>query len=188
MKHKRQKIHHKKDYEASLSDTSLSLSDDIWMEHILPFVDKGNFRFVGGVNRCFRSAYLERYPSATTYDTIITVEQAQLFDQDIHDVRRYTRQRNAEMLVSHEETACRVMARLGRQNVLRYFHSKNFSWNEKTCANAVLRGNLKMLKWLRARGCPWDYDVCSFAAGTGNSEIKKWAHDNGCPCWRNCQR
>jgi len=48
----------------------------IWKDHILPYVAPGQYRFVGGINRRFRSVYLEMYSAKTMYRNVHTVEQA----------------------------------------------------------------------------------------------------------------
>ena len=65
-------------------DATISL--DVWKERIFPFVGPGNYRFLGSVNKQFRSLYLELYSTkTTTYHQIFTVEQAQLFCHDIQN-------------------------------------------------------------------------------------------------------
>ena len=48
------------------------------------------------------------------------------------------------------------------------------------CKLAAKDGSLNLIKWARANGCPWDEWTCAFAALGGQLEVLKWAITNGC--------
>jgi hypothetical protein len=47
-----------------------NLDDDIWMNHILPFVGKNQYRFIGAVNRNFRVSYFTVFSPTTSYENV----------------------------------------------------------------------------------------------------------------------
>jgi hypothetical protein len=59
------------------------LSIEILKEHILPYVGKDQFRFVGGVNRTFCSAYTAVYSHRTKYQYIKTLKLFQFCFADM---------------------------------------------------------------------------------------------------------
>ena len=65
--------------------------------------------------------------------------------------------------------SCKVMARLGRQEVLEYFYAQDSAWDEWTCMVAAQGGHLKLLRWLREWGCSYFESVmCGLAATNGD--------------------
>ena len=162
MESKRQKTHYINESNSLLEkeespvplDSTISL--EVWKDFIFPFVGPGNFRFLGAVNKQFQSLYLEMDSSKTTkYDQIFTLKQATLFFQDVQGQKD----------IEHQMLSCRIMARLGRQEILEYFHAQQFAWDEEVCLAAAQGGHFTLLQWLRERGCPWvDIDVCDAAA------------------------
>jgi hypothetical protein len=57
---------------------------DVFLLNILPFLGTNQYRFVGAVNRHFRSVYKALYSSTTTtYDNIVCMEQAILCYEEI---------------------------------------------------------------------------------------------------------
>jgi hypothetical protein len=60
--------------------------EDILTRNIFPFVGKNQFRFIGTVNKRFRTAYTTLFSMTTTYDQVATVEQARLCYNDIEKI------------------------------------------------------------------------------------------------------
>ena len=182
MESKRQKTQHRKESDSKEEESPVPLdstiSSDVWKDLIFPFVGPGNFRFLGAVNKQFRSLYLEMYSKCTTkYDQIYTVEQAQLFCQDIQNEGLP----NTLQKEQHQLSSCKVMARLGRQEILEYFLAHDFAMDEKTCTAAAQGGHLKLLQWLHERECSWyPFDICYYAAANGDIPMLQWMHEIDC--------
>jgi len=99
---------------------------------------------------------------------------------------------------------CRLSARNGKIDILKWARENGCPWNEDICSDAASNGHLDCLKWARENGCPWDEYTCSEAAKTGHLDCLKWARKNGCPwygairsvcnkilnygCWYECDR
>jgi hypothetical protein len=86
---------------------------EIWTRHILTFVGKGQFAFVGFVNRGFCQAYLSLFPAITIFEHILTMPQAKMCYRSI---------RRDEF--GSQEDSFRHMAGRGRLDILEFWHSK----------------------------------------------------------------
>ena len=147
--------------------------DDYLLSHILQFVGPGCYRYVGGVNRRIRQAYLTAH------------------GQDQSKIK-YTTYRNAVASVgctaiwiqgqgiAAKFKACENAAKGGYLKVLQWARANGLYWDESTCAYAAKGGHLEVLQWAKANGCPWDYRTCACAAKGGHLEVLQWARANGC--------
>ena len=79
------------------------------------------------------------------------------------------------------EMVCRLAARLGHLEVLRWARDNGGKLTEDLCMEVAFEGHLVALQNLRAVGCPWGAKVCHTAANRGQLEILKWLRGNGCP-------
>ena len=86
-----------------------------------------------------------------------------------------------KILKGDKNTCCEKMAEVGSLMWLQYFHSQNYSWNEKTCTYAAYKGHLNCLQYAHEHGCPWNEDTCYYAASEGHLACLQYAHENGCP-------
>ncbi|KAJ8601271.1 hypothetical protein CTAYLR_010697 [Chrysophaeum taylorii] len=87
-------------------------------------------------------------------------------------------QKNGTFLRSR---ACKIAAREGTLEVLKWARANECPWDEDVCEEAARGGHLDVLKWARVNGCPWNAAVCTAAARGGHIEVLKWARANECP-------
>jgi hypothetical protein len=76
---------------------------------------------------------------------------------------------------------CTIAARYGHLEVLKWARSNNCPWDKWVCASASDGGHLKVLQWLKSQECPWDSETCMYAAYRGHLEVLRWARSNDCP-------
>lgn len=76
---------------------------------------------------------------------------------------------------------CGWVALIGNLEALQWLRSKDFAWNEDTCAHAAKKGNMEILKWARENGCPWDTRVREHAVENCDTFMLEWARCNGAP-------
>jgi len=91
-----------------------------------------------------------------------------------------------------DEKTCRMAARRGHLDVLKYLRGQGCHWDKWTCACAARGGHLEVLKWSRGQnppwlkwrhdqGCPWDDWTCAYAAYGGHLEVLKWLRGQNPP-------
>jgi hypothetical protein len=121
-----------------------NVDTDIWMNHILPFVGKNQYRFVGAVSRHFRISYFTLFSPVTSFGNISTIEQASLCCEDVCRVQR--------------GTLFHVMIQKGHQDIVKYLyishppcHSKDPQWTAATAE----RGDFELLRWLVRKIVKW---------------------------------
>lgn len=71
-------------------------------------------------------------------------------------------------------------ARAGNIKVLQWAHSKDFIFDERTCAFAAESGYMDIIQWLHEKGCPWDKRTTWVAAHNGHLDILKWILEKDC--------
>jgi hypothetical protein len=149
---------------------------EIWTEHILPFVGRDQFAFVGFVNRGFCRAYLSIFPAITTFEHILTMPQAKMCYRSI---------RRDEF--GSQEDAFRHMAGRGRLDILEFWHSKGIQWDFRAPQEAAIAGYLPILQWLYQHACYrqknhswWDRHVASAAASHSDLTMLKWLYKQYC--------
>jgi hypothetical protein len=59
---------------------------------------------------------------------------------------------------------CDYAAKYNHLELLVWFRSKCFCWNQGTCLIAATYGNLEILQYLRANECPWNEYTCYWAS------------------------
>jgi hypothetical protein len=173
-----------------------------FMRNILSFVGKNQYRFVGAVNRHFRTAYIAVFSPTTTLDNVTTVEHANVCYHEIKDAP------------SQRKCLCKVASKMNHRDVLKYLFVEGCTWDGEMATAAAQAGQLELLQWLvRKRGpvnattfaaaathsdlailqwlyvlprmagddCPWDTTTCSTAAMYGHWNVLKWLRTKGCP-------
>jgi hypothetical protein len=177
-----------------------NLPTDVWMQYILPFVGKDQFRFVASVNRKMYRLYTTVFTEKTTRYNVSTLELAQMCCSDLLRVdmghliraklcRIAARQGNLEIIdyvfsmTPHRDTAiCAAAAEEGHLHVLKWLRdSSNCPWHAHTSAMAAENGHSQSLQWAQGNCCPWNEETCANAAANGHLEILQWARANGCP-------
>ena len=63
----------------------------------------------------------------------------------------------------NKKISCRVIAKNGYLEVLKWARQNGYPWNSDTCIYAAYNGHFEILKWARLNGCPWDLKTESFA-------------------------
>jgi hypothetical protein len=163
--------------DTSLSDILLStattttledIPSEVFIQYILPFVGRHQYRFVAAVNRNFHTAYVTAFPKKMTRFNLSTMEHAKICSNEIKG--KY----HLQCIL------CSIAARDGNLAVLKYLRSIQCSWDNRTCENAALNGHLDVIIWCHENGCPWDCWTCAFAAKNGHLDVIKWCRENGC--------
>jgi hypothetical protein len=178
--------------ETTQIPTLEDIPSELFIQYILPFVGRHQYRFVAAVNRNFHTAYVTAFPKKVTRFNVSTIEHAKIcFDE--WKIIKYRR----------PSILCCIAARGGNLTVLKYLHSVQCPldtwtcdaghldvvkwcheigcpWDEKTCASAAENGHLDVIKWCRENGCEWDCYSCSNAAKNGHLDVIQWCHENGC--------
>jgi hypothetical protein len=116
-------------------ETTPTLEDipsELFIQHILPFVGRHQYRFVAAVNRNFHTAYVTAFPKKVTCFNVSTIEHAKICFLEIH--RPY-----------HHFILWSLAAREGNLTLLKYLHSISCKWDSRTCANAALNGHLDVI-------------------------------------------
>ena len=63
-----------------------------------------------------------------------------------------------------QHDCCNLAASLDNTEILNFFHSRRYFWDEETCEWAVLCRSMASLKYLRENGCPWNCQAMLAAA------------------------
>jgi hypothetical protein len=171
-----------------VSDTDLPLNQDIWVNNILPFLGMGHFAFVAGVNRQMKEHY-------------------KAFCDNVENPPKVKRRRDGETeLATNDDTfyravfssvacaefwywpakkyeTCRLIAKTGNLEVMKWAHKKKLWWHAETCEEAASGGHLEILKYATENDCPWNLNAatCARYAKNGLLEVLKYAHENQCP-------
>jgi hypothetical protein len=150
---------------AVAKETTSTLEDipsELFIQYILPFVGRHQYRFVAAVNHNFHTAYVTAFPKKATCYNVSTMEHAKIcFDET---KRQY----------HHQRILCYIAAREGNITVLKYLRSIQCPWGNWTCTSAAENGHLDVIKWCRQNGCPWGYGTCANAAENGHLDVIKW--------------
>ena len=146
---------------------------------ILDFLP-GHFRFVASVNRRFRFLYNQQHTPNTTFYVAAMTSAA---TRGIWLAEDQTKAR---------KNGCRIAAKCGNLEALRWFHSHRCRWNRDVCRAAaadvcraaVAEGHLHILQWARSQTppFPWDQWVCNWAAGNGRLDVLQWLRSQTPPC------
>jgi hypothetical protein len=159
-------------FSSVAKETTPTLEDipsELFIQYILPFVGRRQYRFVAAVNRNFHTAYVTAFPEKVTHYNVSTIEHAKIYYDDIMDHS------------SLQNILCCTAARDGNLTVLKYLRSIQCSRDARTCANAAKNGHLDIIQWCRENGCPWDAKTCENTAKNGHLNVVIWCHQNGCP-------
>jgi hypothetical protein len=54
------------------------------------------------------------------------------------------------------------------------------SFDNDSCAHAVISGNIEMLLFVRSYGCQWEYETANLAAACNHLHILKYLEQNNC--------
>jgi hypothetical protein len=141
-----------------------NVNTDIWTRNILPFIGTNQYRFVGAVNRHFRSTYLAAFSSTiTTFDHILGMEQAKLCHNEI------------KTFPQQLEMFWKVLAERGRQGILSYYYIDDaFLPTTALTAAAAQGGRFELLRWLVRQKCPVDQSTLAAAAIHGDRTMFQW--------------
>ena len=171
-----------------------NLPDAILIQCI-SFIGTGNFLFVAGVCRSFRTIYttfLEQQdppkPKTTTMtETVSSIPRLQLVMNERHikiqgswrsnEVDFITAVLGCAIFNGNLDVLVRVMTKTVRAWIRLHRHIH-------FCNVAAKGGQLKVLQWLRSEAggkFRWDSDTCKIAAENGHLDVLKYAHQNGCP-------
>jgi hypothetical protein len=156
---------------AVAKETTPTLGDipsELFIQYILPFVGRHQYRFVAAVNHNFHNFYVTVFPKKWTHYNVSTIEHAKICYDDIMDHS------------SLQNILCCTVARDGNLTVLKYLRSIQCSWDIITCASAATNGHLDVIKWCRENGCPWDTQTCFHAAKNGHLDVVQWCRQNEC--------
>ena len=162
------------DYEGSVPITqrsqgpSLAVLPDCIFREVLAWAGKGEFLFIGTINRRFYKVYKKLTGNTRT-------SYASAFSSIPRS--KMTLQQSDRLKFS----ACGTAARWGYLEVLKWARANGCPWGSSTCTYAARGGNLDVLKWARANGCDWDGWTCAYAAEGGYLDVLRWARANGCP-------
>ena len=156
------------DYEGSEPITqrsqgpSLAVLPDCIFREVLAWIGKGEFLFIGTINRRFYKVYKKLTGNTRT-------SYASAFSSIPRS--KMTLQQSDRLKFS----ACGTAARWGYLEVFKWARANGCEWDASTCASAARGGHLDVLKWARSNGCNWDYQVCMICAIHGHHpEIVKW--------------
>ena len=146
------------------------LDDASLLGTILDFLP-GHFRFVASVNRRFRFLYHQQHtPTTTLYIAAMTSAATRgiWLQEDPTEAR---------------ESGCRLAAKFGNLEALRWFHSHDCR-NRVVCTAAAAEGHLHILQWARSQTppCPWDERTCLWAASNGRLDVLQWLRSQTPPC------
>jgi hypothetical protein len=144
-----------------------NFSPDIWIRHILPFVGKDQYRFVGAVNHHYRTSYLTLFAASTSFENVTTMGQAYLCCGDVWS--------NLPQKIDF----CKVMVKFGRQDIVKYLFNRVRTRDEplndsKFTAAAAEGGHVDLLRWLVRKECNVDQATFAGAAVHGNLEVFQW--------------
>jgi hypothetical protein len=184
----------------------LPFKRELWVNQILPFVGMGHFVFVAGVNHQMKEYYQaycanvdnppylkkqdddndtddeddevdeygEAIRPATASDTFYSVVFSSVACAKFWDSQ-------TNKPADNNYNVCRLIAKTGNLQVLKWARQKKFLWDEDACHAAAKRGHSEMLKYLHENGCPWDGKTCVAAARYGQVVCLNYALVNGCP-------
>ena len=79
------------------------------------------------------------------------------------------------------DDVCRLAAKIGDIDLVRWAINNGFPCNFKTIATAAYYNKFKLVKELRADGCPWCEFTCAAAATAKNLKMLQWLRSEGCP-------
>jgi hypothetical protein len=153
-------------------ETKPTLEDipsELFIQYILPFVGRHQYRFVAAVNRNFHTAYVAVFTKKVTRFNVSTIEHAKICCDEWKN----------QYLCPN--TLCHIAAREGNLTVLKYLRSIHSPWDGSTCSTAAKNGHLDVIQWCHENGCPWQRSTCALAAKNGHLDVIKWCRQNGCP-------
>jgi hypothetical protein len=171
------------------------------LTEIVKYIGPNQFRFVAGIHRCVRIAYLLAFDNnKSTYLNASTLAHAKICNEETvtgsyFDImnQRKALWRAAAMhgkLVSCvqdlESTKWNGMTNLSSTekdhwSFLYWLVSNGFPPDQCTCTVASMSGHLHVLMWAREHNFPWDRATCHKASQTQHWNEMKWAYNNGCP-------
>jgi hypothetical protein len=184
---------------AVAKETTPTLEDipsELFIQHILPFVGRRQYRFVATVNHNFHTAYVTAFSEKVTCFNVPTIEHAKICFDEWKGNYCYprilcciaARKGNLTVLklfrsihLPWDRSTCAAAAENGHLDVIKWCHENGWPWDENTCANAAKNGHLDVIQWCRENGCPWDENTCWNAAENGHLDVIKWCRQNGCP-------
>ena len=161
-------------------------NDDICFEHILPWLNQTDIKFLYDVNsetralikRSSRKGELKegflihQMPSISTlefaWNNVPWGEQLQ-FAWD---------EQSQSALLMDQAWFCEHVVFTNKLELLRWAREeKKCDWDKYTSDSAASMGNLDMLKYCVANDCPVDEEACASAAGGGYLECLKYLHE-----------
>lgn len=170
------------------------------LQYCLSFTGTGNFRYIGGVSRSFRHAYMKIHGnnSCTNVSSIVSsVPCVDLYLSEVSPTKE-----TIDLIWKHSSNVgnLNVMKHLfksgypiesnriiasnaicnGHIHVLQWLREISYPLGERECMMAAAAGNLKVLKWLKKNDCPWDANTCNFAARS-HLKVLQYAIESGCP-------
>jgi hypothetical protein len=120
--------------ETTQIPTLEDIPSELFIQYILPFVGRRQFRFVAAVNHNFHTAYTTVFPEKVTCFNTSSVEHAKICSNEI--MGNYLLEQNL----------CCTAAKDGNLNVLKYLRSIQCSWDNWTCASAARNGHLDVVQ------------------------------------------
>jgi hypothetical protein len=126
--------------ESKVPSNAISLENTISLDlvatKIMAFVGPNQYRFVGAVNQAFRTAYTASFSRTTTFNQVVSVNQAKLCIRDV---------RNNEL---RSQTIFTVMAKQNNRNVLKFVYSKEYSpsFTAQTATAAIKERHFALVK------------------------------------------
>jgi hypothetical protein len=173
------------------------------LTEVVKFMGPHQFRFVAGINRRFRTAYLLAHTyNTTTYINVSTPAHANISYREVGSTLAYnaTKQQiklwtNAVQQHGIQPSFRNLKSFRGgkrdwkqvsttEQNhlaFLQWLMVHGFSGDKHTCKVATILGHLHVLEWARGYNFPWGSEICYSAAIYRRWDALKWVHKNGCP-------
>jgi hypothetical protein len=153
-------------------------NDDICFEHILPWLNQTDIKFLYDVNSETR-ALIKRSPYVDDLEEKFRIyEMSSISTLEFAWNNMHWGAQSRWSIPMDQAWFCSEVARTNKLELLNWAREeKKCEWDECTSSAAASMGNLDMLKYCVANGCLVDEVACESAAGSGSLECLKYLHE-----------
>jgi len=153
-------------------------NDDICFEHILPWLEPTDIKFLHEVNSetralIKRSPYVDELEEKFRIDEMSSISTLEFAWNNVP----WGEQSQWSGLMD-QPWFCWKVAYTNKLELLKWAREeKKCEWDTETIDTAAQNGNLEMLKYCLENQCPMDEGVCAHAAANGHLECLKYLHE-----------
>jgi hypothetical protein len=153
-------------------------NDDICFEHILPWLELNDIKFLHDVDSETR-ALIKRSPYVDVLEEKFRIDEMSsisTLEFAWNTIQWGAKSRWTGLM--DQAWFCWQVALTNKLELLRWAREeKKCEWDTETIDTAAQNGNLEMLKYCLENQCPMDEGVCTGAAAGGSLECLKYLHE-----------